>query len=493
MMNTLKSKEKSYIDGQWIDGLGPSFSSLNPSTQKVNWQGNACNTQDINKAIDTASDSFDQWKRSSLDQRMKILNQFKMALTNHADELASSIQQDMGKPLWEAKLEVSASINKIDISTDAYQKKIVELEDYLSTDPSIVNFKPIGPVVVFGPFNLPCHLPNGHIIPALLAGNTIVYKPSEFTPNVAELYTKCFTETDLPIGVFNLVHGSKDTGIALSNSKKIKGIFFTGSHQTGLAIHKTLAGRPDILLALEMGGNNPLIIHDVKNLEAAVYHTIQSAYITSGQRCVCARRLILSKGFNHDEFIDKLIKKINQIHVDNTEENNNPFMGPLVHQEAAKACLNYEKSLSNQKATILKSCLLNNSNPCLIGPSLIDVSSVSNIADEEVFGPILQMKKCSSLEESIEIANSTQYGLSAGILCDSKKDFKYFYQHSNAGIINWNRQITGASSKAPFGGTGASGNHRPSAYFAADYCSYPVSSIIDDKLSIPEKTPPGLS
>src|SRR3990167_8941296 len=164
-----------------------------------------------------------------------------------------------------------------------------------------------GVMAVLGPYNLPGHLPNGHIIPALLAGNTVVFKPSALTSLVGQKLMEVWEKTNLPKGVLNLVQGGKETGIALAHHPDINGIYFTGSYETGKSLHQFFAGRPEVILALEMGGNNPLVVFNVQNLAAAVYLTIQSAFITSGQRCSCARRLIVANNKEGADFVKRLV------------------------------------------------------------------------------------------------------------------------------------------------------------------------------------------
>jgi succinylglutamic semialdehyde dehydrogenase len=483
---------KCYIDNKWVLGKGKAFNSINPSTLNTIWSGKASTTNDVSIAIDSATKAFKDWSQLSIIKRIQYLTSFAKICALEKETLAKTIRDEMGKPLWEARQEVSAMIAKINISIQAYDERCKNISKPIGEAISETKFRAHGPLVVFGPFNLPGHLPNGHIVPALLAGNTIVFKPSEQTPKVGEYLTKIWHKCKLPKGVFNMVQGSKKTGIALCHNKHIKGILFTGSFETGAAIHKQLAGQPQKILALEMGGNNPLIVHNPKSIKSAVYATIQSAYITSGQRCVCARRLIVCKNKANQTFINSLICAIKNIKYGPVNKKEEPYMGPIISKQAVKSIIGFQQDLLAKGAKPLVECTTDKINPYLVSPGLIDVSDVKDRNDCEAFGPLLQMIVVDTFEAAIEEANNTDYGLSAGILCQSEKLFKQFKQMSNAGIINWNRQITGASSSAPFGGTGKSGNFRPSAFFAADYCAYPIATIQAKDILMPDKLEPGL-
>jgi len=241
--------------------------SLNPATGETVWEGPCADNKEVNVVVGQASSAFSSWAKLSLADRIEYLNKFSDAVKANQDELAQTISLEMGKPLWESRTEVTALVNKVRISIDAFAERCPSKELDVAGAKSRTGFKPQGVVAVLGPFNLPAHLPNGHIVPALLAGNTIVFKPSEFTPLVAQKYMEYWHQVKLPKGVLNIVYGARQTGEALTTHKDIKGIFFTGSFQTGIAIHRSMAGRPDKILALEMGGNNskvdPLLQRDI--------------------------------------------------------------------------------------------------------------------------------------------------------------------------------------------------------------------------------------
>lgn len=411
------------------------------------------------------------------EKRVELLHALKKALEKHKEHLAHTISEEMGKPLWDARSEIDAAIQKIPLSLAAFQERCAIKQD----GRAYRRFKPHGVVAVFGPFNFPIHLPNGHIVPAFLAGNKVLFKPSEYTPRSAAEYFKLFEEAGFPHGFVQLVQGGKEVGQKILDDERLDGLFFTGSAKAGIYFSQLFAKTPGKILALEMGGNNPLAISKIGNLDAAVCNTLISAYLTSGQRCTCARRLIV---IDNVPFIEKLIEKIPQLAVGPFDAQPEPFMGPLISAEAAEHVLKKQENLGGK---ILVPCRRLNAKT--LTPGLIDVTGVST-PDEEIFGPLLQLIRVKHLEEAIDVANDTDYGLVSALFSADAEEWRTFYERSKTGLINWNAPTTGALSSNPFGGTGMSGNHRPSAYFAADYCSYVLAGIEAQEMQL--KTFPGM-
>ncbi|MGE0268141.1 MAG: succinylglutamate-semialdehyde dehydrogenase [Candidatus Omnitrophota bacterium] len=480
-----------FINGQWIGGNGSPVMSVNPATDELLAQFSSADTDQVGSAVLSAREAFRGWAMLSLDQRIVYLNKFVIVLKEEKDSFAQTISRETGKPLWESMTEINAMLNKVPISIQAYRDRCLELNINREDETTHTYFKPHGVVGVLGPFNLPGHLPNGHIVPALLAGNTCVFKPSELTPLTGQRYMRLWEKTGIPSGVINLVQGGKETGRDLCGHEDIHGIFFTGSFETGQAIHHAFGGRPEKILALEMGGNNPLIVSDVPDIKAACYTILQSAFITSGQRCTCARRLILIRTKQTEEILRKLMRAISAIKVGIYDESPQPFMGPVISKRSAQTILDWQVRLVQMGGQILFPMKLVDGR-AMLTPGLMDVNAIPKKVDVEIFGPLLQVVQVNDLDEAIAEANNTNYGLAAGILTNKKEEYQKFFNLSRAGIVNWNRPTTGASSKAPFGGIGKSGNHRPSAYFAADYCSYPVATMEFPELDLPETMLPGI-
>jgi succinylglutamic semialdehyde dehydrogenase len=328
---------------------------------------------------------------------------------------------------------------------------------------------------VLGPYNFPAHLPNGHIVPALIAGNTIVFKPSEKTPATGEMLVRCFYEAGLPEDCLRLLIGGPEEGRALASQPDIDGLLFTGSVRAGMALHQQFADRPNKILALELGGNNPLVIWNPKDLEAAATIAVQSAYLSAGQRCTAARRLIVEDG-KHEPLIEAVRQMIDRIIVDHPFADPQPFMGPLIDIGAADHLQDQWLNLMMKGGKPLKRLDRPFEERPYLTPALIDVTDVKDRPDEELFGPVLQLIRVKNFDAAIAEANNTRFGLAASLVGGTPTMFDRFWSEVRAGVINWNKPTNGAPSTAPFGGVGLSGNHRPSAFYAADYCAYPVTS-----------------
>lgn len=413
-------------------------------------------------------------------------------MSNRKQEIARCISLETGKPLWESLTEVNSVIGKINLSIKAYEERCPSIHTPSPDGASALQYKPHGTVVVLGPFNFPAHLSNGHIVPALLAGNTVLYKPSELTPAVAELILQCWHETGIPAGVIQCVQGGVSTAKELLQCD-IQGVFFTGSYQTGVKINQQFAARPEVILALEMGGNNPLIIDEVNDIAAAVYQTVISCFITAGQRCTCARRLFVPNNAIGDEFIKQFISACMRMNIGHFTKSPEPFMGPVIRPEHALRHLQHQETLINAGGKPIISMSLLQPNTGLLSPGVLDMTDVPNLSDDEIFAPLVQLFRYDDFDHAINMANQTHYGLAAGLFSDNLNRFQQFYDTIRAGIICWNKPTIGASGALPFGGIGKSGNHRPSAFFAADYCAYPIAIQEQSKLTMPGTMFPGLS
>lgn len=480
-----------YINGLWMKGSGTTLESINPAYGTLLWQGNNATEHEISAASVAAHQALSAWSALSFEQRAQYIKEFAQQIEKNRAQLAQLISLETGKPLWESQTEVTAVIGKINLSIQAYQERTWTKETPSAEANACLRFKPQGVVVVLGAFNFPAHLSNGHIVPALLAGNTILYKPSEQTPAVAELIMQCWHDSGIPAGVIHCLQGDASCGTILL-SQDIQGVYFTGSYPTGLRIHQQFSDRPEVILALEMGGNNPLVIDEISDLNAAVYQTILSTLISSGQRCTCARRVMIPNTHQGDEFLKRFIKACASVRVSPFDNQPEPFMGPVIsHIQALKHLHAEKKLIASGGESILPMTLLAEYTG-LLSPGIIDMTGIINPPDEEIFAPFVQIYRYNHFDEAIQLANQTRYGLSAGLLSDNELHYQQFYRGIRAGLINWNRPTTGAASSLPFGGVGLSGNHRPSAFFAADYCSYPVASMEQPLLTTPAQLLPGI-
>jgi succinylglutamic semialdehyde dehydrogenase len=229
----------------------------------------------------------------------------------------------------------------------------------------------------------------------------------------------------------------------------------------------------------------------VANARAAALVTIQSAYLTAGQRCSCARRLILIENKESHQFLTELERMIDNIQVGAYTDVPEPFMGPVISERTAQYLITAQNTIRSKGGKPIREMGLLKENSALLSPGLMDITDAANLPDEEIFGPFLQLIRVRNLDEAIDEANNTAFGLTAGLLSTSQEEFNKFYCRIRAGVINWNAPLTGASSSAPFGGIKRSGNYRPSAYYAADYCAYPVASIESPELKM-SKLPQGI-
>ncbi|OEF23843.1 succinylglutamate-semialdehyde dehydrogenase [Vibrio rumoiensis] len=481
------------INGQWCQAQGEVFTKTNPANNQTLWQGNEATQQDVDNAISAARNVFPTWARTSLEERITLLERFSQLLDKNKSKLAEVISQETGKPHWEALTEVGAMVGKVAISIKSFHERTGTKSTDMPDGQAVLRHRPHGVLAVFGPYNFPGHLPNGHIVPALLAGNTIVFKPSELTPWTAEETLKLWQEAGLPEGVINLVQGGRTTGEALASHAGTDGLLFTGSANTGYHLHRQLAGQPEKILALEMGGNNALIIEDIADMDAAVHLTIQSAFISAGQRCTCARRLLVKEGQQGDEFIQRLVAVTKDIQVGEWNADPAPFMGSVISQTAAKQLLAAQDALVKQGGQSLLTMTQIHPDRALMSPGIIDITHVKDSPDEEYFGPLLSIIRYQDFDQALTIANNTRFGLALGLISPHREHYDRLLIEARAGIVNWNKQLTGASSAAPFGGVGASGNHRASAYYAADYCAWPMASLESEEIALPASLSPGLT
>jgi len=479
-----------FMGGQWQQGRGDPFASLNPANDQTLWEGHAASDDDVEQALRLASEAHPAWSATQPSMRKDILLKFADLVENAKDELAMLITAETGKPVWESLTEVASVVGKAKASIEALDLRAAEIVRPGATT-SRTWFRSHGVVAVLSPFNFPAHMGNGHVMPALLAGNCVVLKPSEFAPAVGEYLVGLWQQSDLPRGVLSLLQGAADVGQMLVNSTSIRGIFFTGSQRAGLSIATATVARPNVIVALEMGGNSPLVVWDYSDIRAAVLTTIQSTYITSGQRCSAARRLIVRA--SDTEFISALCEAVSAIYVGEPTAEPAPYIGPMINADHVSKVLSAQERFIQAGALSLVPAEGLALGPAYIKPGLIDVTDMRPRSDEEVFGPLLQVIRVNDFDAAIAEANFSEYGLAAGIVTQDRRLYERFRSEVECGIVNWNQQLTGASGLAPFGGLKGSGNHRPSGFLAVDYCVQAVASMEVDTLAVPSQLPHGLT
>lgn len=467
-----------FIDGAWRPGEGVAFTSVDPADHATVWSGAAASLGQVNAACAAARRALRTWARTSLGERIALCRAFAKTVEARGGDLAVLIARETGKPLWDCKGEAASVVGKIELSIRAQAERAGQRTDAAPFGAAELDHRPHGVMAVFGPFNFPAHLPNGHIVPALLAGNTVVFKPSELTPGVGAFMLECWEAAGLPVGVINLVQGAREVGQALTANPELNGVLFTGSAAAGQAIHRQFAGRPEVVLALEMGGNNALIAWGPADAGAAANIAAQSAFHSSGQRCSCARRLIVPDDTWGADVIARLSDIAAQIRVDRYDATPEPFMGPLVRENAAVRAQAFAAMLEEHGGRVLVPFQRDGA---FVRPCIVDMTGARDVADEELFGPVLQVFRVATFDDAIARANATAYGLSGGLISDDADLWSRARVEMRAGVLNWNRPTTGASGGLPFGGPGLSGSARPGAWYAADYCAWPVATQRADK------------
>ena len=457
-----------------MSDLNQTFQSINPATGETVWQGRETSRADCAAAIADARIAQTAWAALPQAERNGVLERYAQVLGAQAEAIASDISRENGKPLWEARTEVKTMVGKVGLSIRALDERAGVRTEKTGFGEAVLRHRPHGIFAVLGPFNFPGHLPNGHIVPALLAGNAVVFKPSEKTPLVGEHIANALAQAGLPQGLFGLVQGGRDAGEALVD-QDIDGLLFTGSSKVAALLRARLAARPHIILALELGGNNPLVAWD-GDAEAAATIAAESAFISAGQRCSCARRLILPTGSWGDAVAERLVDLSQQLIIGAWDSDPEPFMGPLIDVAAADGAIAAQAGLLKLGAqTLLPLTRPADLGGAFVSPGILDVSDW-NSPDDEIFAPLLQITRVEDWPSALREANNTRFGLAAGLISEDDTLWLQFQRTIKAGIVNRNRATIGASGAMPFGGLGNSGNHRASAWYAADYCAYPVAS-----------------
>lgn len=455
----------------------------------------------VDHAVSVARDAFGKWKKVARDQRAQYLAAYQAALKKREAELCEAISREMGKPLWESKTEFSAMINKVDISIqDGLRYQVdYDLPQVMEGTLGACRHKPHGVMAVIGPFNFPGHLANGHIVPALLSGNTIVFKPSEKAPIVGQIMAECFHEAGLPRGVFNMVQGEKEVGRRLVTHEGVNGVLFTGSYEVGTRIKQDTLLQHWKLLALEMGGKNSSIIWDDANLDVAIYETLTSAFLTTGQRCSATSRILVHESLV-SKFVERFHARAKAFKIGHPLDN--PFMGPIIDSASVDRALKFLGIAEREGCEVVmrgKQLDLEYQGHylapsiCLVKNSSLEAAQKSVYQQTELFAPNVAILPVKDLDEAIALANVTQYGLVASVFTASEKVYRHCWEDLEVGLVNWNKSTVGASSRLPFGGLKKSGNHWPTAVAAPLYCSTPVASLEVQSPSLPKSMPQGLS
>ncbi len=461
------------------------FTKYCPADLSSNLWNTGIAPEHTSEIVESAINGFSHMRKLSIEKRIELLQRYKEEVLKRVDEIAIAIALEVGKPLWEAKTEAKAVAAKVDVTIKDSLPRIKDktIENIIAGLNGHEIHKPLGPCFVIGPFNFPCHLANGQILSLLLAGNSIVFKPSEKTIYSAQILIECFHSAGFPKGSVNFVVGGPNIASEITKHKSIKGVFFTGSKNVGLKILENTYTDLSKLVALELGGKNSSIIHEDADIDHTLVQVLTAAYLTTGQRCTSTGNVIVHNKILN-EFKDKFKSLIQRIHVDHPSEfYSTPFMSTLIDEQAVATFNTYvDKVQSSGAETILEHGPVDtNFKGHYLMPSLhflekFNASSHSFVG-EEVFGPHCTIIGYDDLDEAIEIANFTEFGLAGSVFTQSPEIYNKCLDEVQSGIFNLNRSTVGASSRLPFGGIKSSGNYHPAAVSTIDACVYKVASL----------------
>jgi succinylglutamic semialdehyde dehydrogenase len=446
--------------------------------------------QCVDAAVARARRAFPSWRDAGFEARAGVLRRFRDLARDAAPELARLISREVGKALWEAKGEASLLAPKVDGTLVDGMKLVAPME---AAPNARATFHPRGVLAVLGPFNFPAHLPNGHIVPALATGNSVVFKPSEIAPAVGAQMAELWRRAGLPEGVFQVVQGAKDTGHALSVHPDIDAILFTGSYAVGRALREATLDQPSKLLALEMGGNNAMVVLADSDLDLAATEAALSICATTGQRCSCAGRLFVERSIL-DEFQDKLIRVLLELRI-GAPLDDSTFMGPLASHVAYERVI-ASREISPEAGGERVLHVEPNLPPPYLGPGLVRFENREQshpYQREEIFGPEASLYPIDGLDEAICAVNDSDYGLVASVMTKKRAHFEHCVGRIRTGLLNWNKATVGASGKLPFGGSGRSGNDRPAGISSTIYCTVPQAHLEGPAEFDPAALPPGMN
>ena len=476
---------KNYIGGKWVHSKsGATFESINPANGEVIGVVSKSDATDVDDAVEAAARAFPSWRKVPAPRRAEILFRAAQIMLSRKEELSLLVTREMGKVIKEGRGDVQEGID-MTFYTAGEGRRLLG-----STTPAELPNKfamsvrdPIGVVAAITPWNFPIAIPTWKLMPALVAGNTVVFKPASDTPVLAHKLVEILEEAGIPGGVLNLVLGPGGTvGDALVSHPKVDLISFTGSTAAGKGVAQK-ASEQLKRVSLEMGGKNAIIVMDDADLELAVDGIIWSAYGTTGQRCTAASRLIVHEAVLK-ELADRLINRIGALRLgdgllDTTD------VGPVVNASQLDKIHGYVEAGIKEGANLLIGGTICDEGDCAKGffhkPTLFDnVNPNMRIAQEEIFGPVVSMIAVSSLDQAIEVNNASRYGLSSSIFTRDINNAFRAMRDITTGIVYVNAGTIGAEVHLPFGGTRGTGNgHREAGQAALDIFTEWKSLYVD--------------
>ncbi len=443
----------------------------------------------VDLAVVRAREAQPAWRDAGLEARAAICLRFRDLIGARSEALARLIALEVGKALWDARAEAALVPAKVDVTLADGLRLVRPLE---AGHGARATFHPRGVLAVLGPFNFPAHLPNGHIVPALATGNTVVWKPSELAPAVAAFVASAWQEAGLPPGVLTLVHGAAETGRSLAVHASVDGVLFTGSSAVGQALTRATLAQPGKLLALELGGKNGILVLADADLDLALAETALSICATTGQRCSSASRVFVEAPL-FGAFSERLAQLLRGVRHGHPLEDG-IFMGPLVSVRAHEKLAHY-RLLAREAGGERLACGETVLPPPYAGPGLVRFSQAEQTHPyqrDEIFGPEAALYPVSDLEHGIAALGDSDFGLVASVFTRDRSHYEHCSGRVRTGLLNWNRGTIGASARLPFGGLGSSGNDRPAGVFSTLYCTVPQSHLEHAGGFDPKTLPPGI-
>jgi RHH-type proline utilization regulon transcriptional repressor/proline dehydrogenase/delta 1-pyrroline-5-carboxylate dehydrogenase len=470
-MNTLGD----YVGGAFVSADGEPLVSRNPSKDGTIVVSTTWNASQVAAAVTAAKDAQPSWSSLSFDERWAALVRFRAVIEARKESLADAIVQEIGKIRSEARTEIQTLLGRFDITAGVIKSDL--RDGPLPGFPNeALRWHPHGVVGVIGPFNFPLHLCHAHVIPALLLGNTVVMKPSEIAPLCGIRYAEAAHEARLPAGVLNVVQGRGATGAALVAHPDVHGLAFTGSYHVGRRIAEAALDRPEMLVALEMGGKNTAIVCEDADLRQAAHEIVVGGYLTTGQRCTCTDRVLVHRS-KARALVDALRPLVASL-VFGDPDDPRAFAGPLAtesgrdkleHAMRAAESRGAEPSAEGQR---LPGGFFRTGSFHVLPDG---VHEIPGYTDVELFGPDLGIETFEDDAEAIALVNGSPYGFANSVFTPDDRRFDRYYRETRVGILNRNRSTNQASPRLPFGGTGRSGNFRPAGSFAARNLAIPVA------------------
>jgi len=446
-------------------------------------------TPQVEAAVARARRAFPAWRDAGFEARARILRRFADLAREGSEDLARLIAREVGKALWDARAEAALVASKVELTLEHGMRHVAPIE---AGPGARAEYWPRGVLAVLGPFNFPAHLPNGHIVPALATGNSVVLKPSELAPATADWMARTWQKAGLPEGVLEIVQGRAATGSALALHLDVDGVLFTGSYPTGRALEQALIDQPGKLLALEMGGKNAIVVLDDADLELAVAESALSICASTGQRCSSASRLFVARGVL-DEYLARLLRVLRGVQI-GPPLADGVFMGPLVSQAAHAKLMHYRALASEAGGERLLAVDPGRPAP-FAGAGLVRFASTQQehaYQRDEIFGPEAALYPIDDLDSAIAAVNDSDFGLAASVFTRDHNLFERCIGRVRTGLLNWNRGTIGASGKLPFGGARRSGNDRPAGILSTLYCTTPQARLEHAGGFDPATLPPGM-